>query len=355
MQLCFICKQRFRLPFQEGCCSICRDNNKVFAYNIKNSIINKPEGARTFYIKGINTKRLTECMLNEEVFFNFSIGQSIKSWMNAYALQKIKEKTGLEPKTRNPDVYYLISFPDGLVGFEYGDVFIYGKYNKLKSGISQKRWKKYEKSVESIIGEIALNYFQAGAYYLHCSGREDVDVMNFGYRPFVIELKSAKKRWLDLKALEEKINKSEEVKVIINGYVRDNFVKLVSNSHFDKVYKAYIYPALTEEEKEKLKNIKDLVINQKTPKRVLSRRADKLRKRKIYSIDFDEDNAMIIKAEAGTYIKEFISGDDGRTSPSISSIIGKQAYCKQLLVNEIKSDFLDFVFEKSNKYNYLAM
>lgn len=44
---------------------------------------------------------------------------------------------------------------------------------------------------------------------------------------------------------------------------------------------------------------------------------------------------MRIKTEGGLYIKELISGDDGRSQPNISDILGIKAICEQLDVIEV--------------------
>jgi tRNA pseudouridine synthase 10 len=82
----------------------------------------------------------------------------------------------------------------------------------------------------------------------------------------------------------------------------------------------------------------DRLISQKTPARVLHRRADKLRKRKIASVEgklVKGEFKAIIKTQAGTYIKELVSGDNGRTDPSFSSVIKKPCLVKELDVIEI--------------------
>jgi tRNA pseudouridine synthase 10 len=50
---------------------------------------------------------------------------------------------------------------------------------------------------------------------------------------------------------------------------------------------------------------------------------------------------LLITAEAGTYIKELVSGDGGRTEPSITGVLGMKALCKKLEVTEIEDGFLD--------------
>ena len=44
---------------------------------------------------------------------------------------------------------------------------------------------------------------------------------------------------------------------------------------------------------------------------------------------------MTIKTEGGLYIKELISGDNGRSTPSISEILENPTICKSLDVIEV--------------------
>ena len=72
------------------------------------------------------------------------------------------------------------------------------------------------------------------------------------------------------------------------------------------------------------------VIEQRTPTRVSHRRADLVRPRLVNSVDvisFTDGMAeLVIRAQHGTYIRELVSGDDGRTVPSLTSLI--DAKCK---------------------------
>lgn len=69
-----------------------------------------------------------------------------------------------------------------------------------------------------------------------------------------------------------------------------------------------------------------LTIQQRTPFRVLHRRANSIRERNILharatKID-DHHFRLELSTQAGTYVKEFVYGDFGRTIPSISSLMG---------------------------------
>ena len=77
-------------------------------------------------------------------------------------------------------------------------------------------------------------------------------------------------------------------------------------------------------------------IAQKTPTRVLRRRADIVRKRKVLEITWKKTGEKRIEievtTEAGLYIKELVSGDSGRTEPSVSGLLKTDASVKELTV-----------------------
>lgn len=94
-----------------------------------------------------------------------------------------------------------------------------------------------------------------------------------------------------------------------------------------------------------------LTIQQRTPIRVLHRRANTVRERQVlhmkaYRID-DHHFRLELSTQAGTYVKEFVSGDLGRTSPSISSILG----CKTNLL-ALDCEGIDISISPSNPPSY---
>ncbi len=87
--------------------------------------------------------------------------------------------------------------------------------------------------------------------------------------------------------------------------------------------------------------LSQVVIEQRTPSRVLHRRADKLRKRRVRSLSAniveEKELELKIRCEGGLYVKELIHGDHGRTNPSVSCILQTEA-------NTITLDVLDIHF-----------
>ncbi|CAK0906489.1 unnamed protein product, partial [Prorocentrum cordatum] len=83
-------------------------------------------------------------------------------------------------------------------------------------------------------------------------------------------------------------------------------------------------------------------LDQRTPSRVEHRRADLVRDRKILALgplvsDGDEVE-LTIKAQSGTYIKEFVHGDEGRTVPSVAAVLGRPCRVVWLDVTEIHDE-----------------
>ena len=70
-------------------------------------------------------------------------------------------------------------------------------------------------------------------------------------------------------------------------------------------------------------------IRQQTPLRVLHRRADLIREKYIYEAHLKRlapnRAEMKIRCQGGLYIKELVSGDEGRTIPSVASILNVEA------------------------------
>ena len=86
---------------------------------------------------------------------------------------------------------------------------------------------------------------------------------------------------------------------------------------------------------------------QRTPERVAHRRADKIRRRKVIetsrpSIEVGDDGTLLgqfdLRCESGTYVKETVHGDGGRTQPSIASLIKAKCTVEWLDVADIHAD-----------------
>ena len=219
---------------------------------------------------------------------------------------------------------------------------------------------RYETSVEQEIEKSIVEMTQAGDIILHGGGREDVDVQMLGTgRPCVIEILSPNLRppTYSLSDLEQAINHSSLIKVELVRFTTRKSVKEVKkhSEHSRKRYLATISHR-SEDPHSALYSLKDSLtakkIFQKTPTRVLHRRSDLVREKEVYDFRITDVNLDSFQAEiicsGGTYIKELISGDDGRTSPSVSSLLEEPSKCLQLDVIAIDMPNLDNIVKNNS-------
>ncbi|HTY46491.1 MAG TPA: hypothetical protein VMB46_02375, partial [Methanomassiliicoccales archaeon] len=96
---------------------------------------------------------------------------------------------------------------------------------------------------------------------------------------------------------------------------------------------------------EAILSLKRVRITQQTPTRVAHRRADLAREREIVDLaveEFDgEELVLRVRTESGTYVKEFVHGDQGRTRPSLAERLGVPCEVKALDVIEIRDQQRD--------------
>ena len=143
--------------------------------------------------------------------------------------------------------------------------------------------------------------------------------------------------------MKNDINESTDMIIIseLRNSDSEEVVKIKSARH-NKSYRvkiAFSAPVDEENFKEVVVSLGGISIAQRTPQRVSHRRADKERIRTVEKLEAEllspTEAVIDITAEAGTYIKEFVHSDDGRTVPSIAGKLGVKCEVKTLDVLEI--------------------
>ena len=307
---------------------------------------------------------------NFKAYFNLLNSEAFKNHFNREVGKELSNNLQKPAEFSRPDItiIFTLRFESSEVNLLLKSIFIRGRYNKFIRGIPQTHWdcrscrgkgcescgftgKQYKTSVEELINPEFVKEAKAEDSKFHGAGREDIDVRMLGKgRPFVLELKNPKTRTLNLEKLQKKVNKRNKKKIKITNleYSSKEQVKnlKVNAENTKKVYRALTssFENISKEKFEVLlkklkKEIENQNIQQRTPNRVSHRRADKIRKKKIYQIEgkFIKPKVyeFIIESQGGTYIKELINGDNGRTTPSITEIFGFPLECKKLDVLKI--------------------
>ena len=291
--------------------------------------------------------------------------EPIKMEINREVGKILEKKLSKTVDFVSPDITALVDTSFDVVRLQICSLFIYGRYKKLKRGIPQTKWpcricrgkgckscnytgKMYDTSVEELVSKKPMDLINGSDESFHGCGREDVDALMLGNgRPFVLEIKNPKKRTINISHLESEINSYVKDKIEINNLRLSDKKEIarIKNAEFNKIYRIVIEGEKIIK-KEKLKEVAQILqgktIKQLTPTRVAHRRANKVRERKIYKCELESVEGSIarltIETQSGTYIKELVSGDDGRTTPNISEMLGTPCKVNELDVIEIKGE-----------------
>ncbi len=351
MQICQECIRRYGgIPkgFEEGIqCHIC---NGVFQKvdQLIDLFLNETKEYEfsTFLIGSSFPKKqieLDSSILSEQ----FPKGRGLKHHFNSLIGSRIEKLTGKTVEFKVPELVFKFNLEDFSTELEIKPIYVAGRYLKLKRGIPQSPWihpgANESLSVSEYIGIPITKSFKGKDYNFFASGREDVDVLMLGNgRPFYVEVLKPVKRSSDLMEIENKISNFSggAIEVRELHIANSEEIEKMKEELHDKLYEVSIeLESPIENLESKLENIKNLEILQRTPNRVLKSRSDLVRKKMVYSIevvDYKYTQAKIrIKASSGTYIKEFIHGDNGRTTPSLSSILGVNIKIDYLNVLEV--------------------
>jgi len=283
---------------------------------------------------------------------------------------------------------------------EAAPCYVAGRYIKLKRGLSNSRWsplilqrneakidshlndqgncnnepenfedqetilktnerppKEKLSSVEELISTHFAPIFRPQKITFISAGREDVDVRMLPPhgRPFILELTNPKRSFLnqdEIKNIQNQVNSSTcDIQIRDLQLVKKDDTSRLKEGEQNKkkTYSCIVWVSkeISKEDLVTISQIQKMVISQKTPVRVLHRRSAAIREKTIENTSAELINSHFLKltltTQAGTYIKEFIHGDLGRTTPSLGEILNCEADIIQLDVNEIHLNWPDFI------------
>ena len=174
------------------------------------------------------------------------------------------------------------------------------------------------------------------------AGREDMDVRMLGNgRPFVFECLNARcaPHEVGAGALEAAVSRP----LFERGRIRVRCLQLLSDAQRgllregeaekSKTYRAVVWMSRPISSQHftailaRLAALSDIQLAQKTPVRVLHRRAPLTRTRTVHCVQARRvpgcPRTLVVdmRCAAGTYVKEFVGGDFGRTRPSLGELL----------------------------------
>ena len=362
-------KMKKRIPSKNfpKTCFLCESKSESFDDLAKKALKELESYEYNSFLVGIELPITVEEREDEfKAKFNVSYGENMRNEFGRVIGKKIAEHSGKIADYRKPEIVVLVNPFAEKISLQINPLYIAGRYKKLVRGIPQSKWfcsncqgkgcekcnwtgKMYPESVEELIATPLLDVTSGIKASFHGSGREDIDARMLGKgRPFVIEITKPQKRFLDLKKLKEIINTYAKGKVeVLNLQFADKAVvrRLKKAESAQKEYRVLIEfenKIATKELRLLEERLTNVMVMQKTPLRVLHRRADLTREKYIYEVKVKKLSPkkaeMKVRCQGGLYVKELVTGDEGRTTPSVSEILKNRA-------KPIKLDVLNVIME----------
>ncbi len=347
-------KRRVSKKSQSKKCFLCEDKFQQVGGLVQKALVAVENYEYTTFLVGVELPVAVEEREDEfKAEFEVGYGESIRHELGRVLGKAIAERTGKDVEYKKPDVVVVVNPFAEQVRVQVNPLFVAGRYRKLVRDIPQSKWfcsscrgrgcekcggtgKMYPESVEELVSGPLLAAAEGEKTAFHASGREDIDARMLGSgRPFVLEISKPKRRFLDLKHLQTAVNVTAAGKVKVSRLRftnKDVVRRLKKAESAQKEYRVLVEfendvsPEALRVLGEKLTGAS---VKQQTPLRVLHRRADLTRERYIYKVKVKKvspKRALLeIRCQGGLYVKELVSGDEGRTLPNVSELLDNRA------------------------------
>ncbi|MCS7094737.1 MAG: tRNA pseudouridine(54/55) synthase Pus10 [Thaumarchaeota archaeon] len=307
-----------------------------------------------------HVRRVEEHLIAE---FGLREAETIRRDATRQMRRAFAELTGKRAVVANPELTILVDVFTETVDVRAMPVFVKGRYLKRSRITPQSPWlcdtcwgegcdrcnntgrrTGTETSVAEYVGMPALEIWGAIDYRFHAAGREDVDATVEGTgRPFVLELLEPTRRRGDLHLYAERVREfsGNWVEVIDLGYASRAEVRFLKTEVEKKVksYKVKVTfrePVPPEAIDRVCSALRGAVVSQRTPTRVLRRKGERLRHKRVHDASAimlnERTYEFTFVVDGGTYVKEIVHGDNGRTTPSVYECIGIEPVSIELTV-----------------------
>jgi tRNA pseudouridine synthase 10 len=312
-----------------------------------------------------------EALFREAAGLEADAGEQFNSEYNREVGKRVGRLTGTTVDFERPDVQFVLDIEAGEVETSVNSAFVYGRYRKLERDIPQTEWPcrecdgsgyqgrepcdhcrgsgyLYDDSVEQLVAPVVRDVMDGTEALFHGAGREDVDARMLGTgRPFVVEVREPRRRVVDTDRLEGDVNAFADGRVEVERLRLATYriVERVKQLDASKTYRAAVRfddDVDAEAFATALEDLDGATVEQYTPQRVDHRRASLTRTRSVYEATGELEDArhatVDVHGEGGLYVKELVSGDGGRTEPSLAGLLGVGATVTALDVLAVEGE-----------------
>ncbi|MEZ0289883.1 MAG: tRNA pseudouridine(54/55) synthase Pus10 [Sulfolobales archaeon] len=310
-------------------CYVCDDSIEsiINEYSERVASVLEKSGASRFLL-GV---RVPRTLLEREESIARELGidswESVKSELKREIGKRVRDR-GFKPDFEDPEIVLTIDLNTSSIVTTRPSIFYVLRVRKKERGY---RIRGSKNSLESLLSE-RLSILSPDYVKLYPTTRD-----SYRYRILengviaVLEIHSPKRGRVDLRELEKILKDLNpfEIEIISRGFRRDIHEL---NNRLSKT----VYRTLVESEREidlsrasSIMNSETILVTQSTPTRFLLKGAlDKTRRGVVSIRDLkrQEENryVIVIVADKRLFVEEFIEGDNGRTSPSLSDLLGER-------------------------------
>ncbi len=306
---------------------------------------------KTYYVGSRVSKEVTMREVEITTSLGIDTAESIKRELNRLVGKRLRmHLSEKEFRRDNADIEIIVDFERDQIEIEIKPLYMYCRYRKLYRGVSQVQLRlNVVTSVQKVLNETLGELLGAEEVIVHASGREDLDVRMLGNgRPLVIAFVRPVRRPEpdDFKKIAEEALRDAPVELntdVVKRATKTDIVKLKreANRH-SKIYRVLVLlrEDVTEEQLRSLESyFRNRQIVQYTPRRIKRKPQHKKRTRTVYELRARKLAPrlieLLVRCQGGLYVKELVTGDYGRTSPSISDTLGVEAIPIELDVLDV--------------------
>ncbi len=273
--------------------------------------------------------------------FLITTGESIKHEINRrIGKEMLKLLTGKRVDKLRPNIVVRIDLLTGKVTVVRNPILLEGKYLKLSRRVAQA--KRFGSVKTTLLDKLQYvrDFYGGLEHIIHVSGREDSDVRMLGPgRPLVVEVKQPIRYRGQVPPLVD----DEVVFRPLSFTTREEVRRLKEKAKVDiKLYRALVYSErpLTAEDLGKMAELSGRIITQYTPRRIKRLHPRRKRTRMVYELTWRLISPHVfelyVRCQGGLYVKEFIHGDGGRTTPSAAEVLNSYLEVLELDVLSIE-------------------
>lgn len=323
-----------------GVCYICGSKLDEIIFELSSKAVKslKESGAKvSSFLVGVKAGSDIERREQEVIgVLGLDTWESVRREVKRLVGRAVARELLLTPDFTSPDVIIVLDLAERNVELRIPPLMLRGRYVKLGRFVSQMPWirsdgsKKYRLSIYEVCEDL-LRVLNGGRLTLHAAGREDVDARALGSgRPLVLEIKgTTTKKFPPVEAGVVELKREPWIHIVLDGRASREYVRVIKTMSARKTYRVVVFSpsGLCDDDLKKVESLNNQTILQRTPTRVLKRKKDVVRRRRVYEVSSTLISKYImevlLRVDGGLYVKELVDGDGGRTTPSFSGVTGK--------------------------------